>query len=183
MNVRNVLAGLAILFMIGTSIWADRTFFRSTPTPAKPDTVKKEIKVPKVVRDTVLQTRIETVTEYDTIEEVRYREIPLPKNFSMRGVLPNNYIDISPGNVEVTYWNPDQRRYVGESFNVAQTTRQFYLAGHIFAARGVFSIGPTIAFDSDHFRLEAGYGPLWTNGTVQYSPIVSASLKLPVYRF
>jgi len=99
-------AVLAVALMVagdyvGDSLKPDRK-------PVPPDTIEKERTITRT--DTVTETVPRTVIRYkqDTVRATDTVRVPVPADFEMMGVVPQQPLDIGSGQATLTYWTGDR---------------------------------------------------------------------------
>jgi len=97
-------AVLAVALMVagdyvGDSIEPDRQ-------PAPPDTIEKERTITRT--DTVTETVPRTVIRYDTVRATDTMRVPVPSDFDMMGVVPQQPLDLNDSEATLTYWTGDR---------------------------------------------------------------------------
>jgi len=181
-NLKAAFYALTATFILALGMYIGNPL-RETPDAPVPDTVQKEVKVPKVVRDTVTKEIPRTVTEYDTIRDTTVREIPTPAGLKVRGILPTSYLETGDEQFSVTYFDPDALRYRTETYSLLRPQNRFEIGmTGIGTSHLVFS-GPHLKYQRPRWSVTAGYGIGVTRTGFYRSPLVMATVTFGAWDF
>lgn len=181
-NLKAAFYALTATFILALGMYIGNPL-RETPDPAPPDTVQKEVKVPEVVHDTVTKEIPRTVTEYQTITDTVIRRVPMPRDFNLRGLLPQNFLERGEDDFSVTYYDPAVSQYRTETYALRRPTNALEIGmTGIGTSRLVFS-GPHLKYQRPRWSVTAGYGIGVTRTGFYRSPFVMASVTFGEWDF
>jgi len=158
------IAGVVALLV--ASHWV-RSAFDTPEVRTRTDTVRVDRELVK--RDTVTKIVPRTVRVYDTVETVDTAFVPVPDDYRLMGTISPSPIDIQGREVTLTYWNPDQSRFVQNVYEVDRPSWAIDLRLGAVAAQG-FAVGTSTIGVSHRtpvgwLRLGGGYGASVTGDT------------------
>jgi len=157
--------------------------FEEEPKPPEPDTVAVEKKVPEIVRDTVVKEVPKVVKEYQTITDTVIRRVPMPRDFNLRGLLPQNFVERSTDAFSVTYYDPALSQYRTETYALRRPTNALEIGmTGIGTSRLLFS-GLHLKYQRPRWSITGGYGYGITRSGFYRSPFLMAQFTFTGFRF
>lgn len=181
-NLKATFFALTATFLLGLGMYIGNPLAREPTTPP-PDTVQKAVKVPEVVRDTVVKEIPRTVTEYDTIRDTTMRELPTPDGLKVRGILPTSFLERGEDQFSVTYFDTDALRYRTETYSLLRPQNRLRLGMTGLATSRLVFTGPHIKYQRPRWSVTAGYGIGVTRNGFYRSPLVMASFTITDWSF
>jgi len=84
----------------------------------QPDTLVKTEQITK--RDTVTETVVDRVVQYDTVAQTDTVWMQVPSDMTIKGVIPPSPVDVNSQRVRLTFFDPDAQRFTQDFFELPQ---------------------------------------------------------------